>query len=158
MQSAKTAEADTQASTSAPGRAAESPWVIPGRGWWQIARRVGRRFMNENLGLVAAGVGFYSLLALFPAIVALVTLRRGLFEPVLGDLLQARAPRASTLIARSNLNPGHGLSLQVDPAGTERHKHPAALQLAQDVRSPWRPRLDSQAGSSLLRRVQRAYQ
>ncbi|MEA1052121.1 YihY/virulence factor BrkB family protein [Lamprobacter modestohalophilus] len=98
MQSAKTAEADTQASTSAPGRAAESPWVIPGRGWWQIARRVGRRFMNENLGLVAAGVGFYSLLALFPAIVALVTIYDLVFDvsqiqsqfDALGGLLPAQ--------------------------------------------------------------------
>ncbi|WP_462320976.1 YihY/virulence factor BrkB family protein [Halochromatium sp.] len=73
MQSATTAEAGTEASPPTPGRAAESPLVIPGRGWWQIARRVVGRYIKENLGLVAAGVGFYSLLALFPAIAALVT-------------------------------------------------------------------------------------
>jgi membrane protein len=56
-----------------PGRDAGSPLRIPGLGWWQIGRRVIRRLMQENLGLVAAGVGFYSLLGLFPAIAALVT-------------------------------------------------------------------------------------
>lgn len=65
----------------APGREADSPLVIPGRGWWQITRRVLRRFMQDNLGLVAAGVGFYSLLALFPAIAALVTTYDLVFDP-----------------------------------------------------------------------------
>ena len=81
-----------------PGREAESPLVISGRGWWQIARRVARRFMQENLGLVAAGVGFYSLLGLFPAIAALVTTYDMAFDPAqiqsqfdaLGGLLPAQ--------------------------------------------------------------------
>jgi membrane protein len=63
------------------GRDAKSPLAIPGRGWWRIGRRVLRRFMQENLGLVAAGVGFYSLLGLFPAIAALVTTYDLAFDP-----------------------------------------------------------------------------
>ncbi|WPL16545.1 ribonuclease BN/unknown domain fusion protein [Thiorhodovibrio winogradskyi] len=65
----------------APGRETESPMKIPLRGWWQIARRVFSRFASENLGLVAAGVGFYSLLGLFPAIAALVTTYDLVFDP-----------------------------------------------------------------------------
>lgn len=79
MQASTTAKRSTD--DLAPGREAESPLVISGRGWWQIARRVLRRFMQENLGLVAAGVGFYSLLALFPAIAALVTTYDMAFDP-----------------------------------------------------------------------------
>jgi membrane protein len=98
MHSAKTAEADTHAIASAPGRAAESPLVIPARGWSQITRRVVRRYIKENLGLVAAGVGFYSLLALFPAIAALVTIYDLVFDvsqiqsqfDALGNLLPAQ--------------------------------------------------------------------
>jgi membrane protein len=56
-----------------PGRDAESPLDIPSRGWWRIGQRVIGRYLDENLRLVAAGVAFYSLLGLFPAIAALVT-------------------------------------------------------------------------------------
>jgi len=66
---------------AAPGHDAASPLAIPSRGWWHIARRVVRRFTQENLGLVAAGVGFYSLLGLFPAIAALVTMYDLIFDP-----------------------------------------------------------------------------
>lgn len=47
-------------------------------GWAEIGRRVWRAMGEDNLLLVAAGVGFYLLLALFPALTAFVTLY-GLF-------------------------------------------------------------------------------
>lgn len=64
-----------------PGRDAESPLGIPTRGWWRIGQRVIGRYLDENLGLVAAGVAFYSLLGLFPAIAALVTTYDLAFDP-----------------------------------------------------------------------------
>lgn len=63
------------------GRQAESPLEIPVSGWWRILVRAAGRFGEENLGLVAAGVGFYSLLGLFPAIAALVTTYGLVFDP-----------------------------------------------------------------------------
>ncbi|WP_295882848.1 YihY/virulence factor BrkB family protein [uncultured Thiohalocapsa sp.] len=81
MQAGTPAHTGDTAGGFAPGRDAISPMVMPGRGWWQILRRVLRRFMQENLGLVAAGVGFYSLLGLFPAIAALVTTYDLIFDP-----------------------------------------------------------------------------
>lgn len=98
MHASTTAVARSTEDNTGPGRKAESPLVISGRGWWQIARRVVRRFMQENLGLVAAGVGFYSLIALFPAIAALVTTYDMAFDPAqiqtqfdaLGGLLPAQ--------------------------------------------------------------------
>jgi len=63
------------------GREAESPVQIPLSGWWRVLVRASRRFGEENLGLVAAGVGFYSLLGLFPAIAALVTTYSLVFDP-----------------------------------------------------------------------------
>ncbi|NBC14220.1 MAG: YihY family inner membrane protein [Gammaproteobacteria bacterium] len=80
-------EADSSAGPAGPvarsgaGRDAGSPLGIPHRGWWQVAVRVVQRFMQESLGLVAAGVGFYSLLGLFPAIAALVTTYDLVFDP-----------------------------------------------------------------------------
>src|SRR5271166_1297127 len=60
------------------GRRASSPWAIPWRGWKEILWRTYEKINDNRLMAVAAGVVFYSLLALFPAITALVSLY-GLF-------------------------------------------------------------------------------
>jgi len=60
------------------GRDAETPAEIPARGWKDIAWRVYDGLQNDRVLLVAAGVTFYALLALFPATAALVSLY-GLF-------------------------------------------------------------------------------
>lgn len=56
------------------GRGASSPLEIPAPGWWDIARRVFDEIGNDRILAVAAGVTFYGLLAVFPAIAALVSL------------------------------------------------------------------------------------
>jgi membrane protein len=60
------------------GRDAETPAQIPAKGWKDIAWRVYEGIQNDRVLLVAAGVTFYALLALFPATAALVSLY-GLF-------------------------------------------------------------------------------
>ena len=60
------------------GREAEAPSQISARGWADILRRVWKDTSKKNLSLVAAGVTYYLLLALFPALAALVSLY-GLF-------------------------------------------------------------------------------
>jgi membrane protein len=60
------------------GRDAQKPSEIPAKGWWDIAWRVYEGVGEDRLLLVAAGVTFYGLLALFPATAALVSLY-GLF-------------------------------------------------------------------------------
>jgi len=55
------------------GRSALSPLDIPASGWRDIAWRVYAEIGNDRLLAVAAGVVFYGLLALFPAITALVS-------------------------------------------------------------------------------------
>lgn len=60
------------------GRDAERPSHIPLIGWWDILKRVVLRVGPSQLGLIAAGVAFYALLAVFPAIAALMALA-GLF-------------------------------------------------------------------------------
>lgn len=55
------------------GRNAMSPVDIPINGWRDIAWRVCAGIGNDRLLAVAAGVVFYGLLALFPAITALVS-------------------------------------------------------------------------------------
>ena len=65
-------------SPNARGRSAEAPSEIPAKGWIDIAWRVLEGFQSDRVMLVAAGVTFYALLALFPAIAAVVSLY-GLF-------------------------------------------------------------------------------
>ena len=63
------------------GRAANDPTDIPAPGWRDIAVRIYQEFLNDRVLSVAAGVTFYTLLSLAPAIAALVTCY-GLFADV----------------------------------------------------------------------------
>jgi membrane protein len=60
------------------GRGADAPWQIPWRGWKDILWRTYHQIGEHRLLAVAAGVVFYGLLALFPALTAMVSLY-GLF-------------------------------------------------------------------------------
>ncbi len=64
-----------------PGRKAERPQDIPPRGWQSILLRVKDRIARENISIIAAGVAFYSFLAIPSALTALVTLYGLLFNP-----------------------------------------------------------------------------
>ncbi|GLS44643.1 YihY/virulence factor BrkB family protein [Methylobacterium brachythecii] len=55
------------------GRAAKDPTEIQAPGWKDIAFRVFQEFNKDRVLSVAAGVTFYTLLSLFPAVAALVT-------------------------------------------------------------------------------------
>jgi membrane protein len=59
------------------GRDAISPWAIPLAGWKEIAGRTWRQTWIDNVGLVAAGVAFYSFLALVP-LLGLIVMAYGL--------------------------------------------------------------------------------
>ena len=60
------------------GRTADRPEQIPARGWWDILKRTFQQFSEDRLLTEAAGITFYALLALFPAVGALVSIY-GLF-------------------------------------------------------------------------------
>lgn len=54
---------------------------MPARGWWQIVRRAWSEAKSDQVPLLAAGVAFYSFLAMFPATIAAVTLYGLLADP-----------------------------------------------------------------------------
>jgi membrane protein len=60
------------------GRDAERPTEIPKRGWKDVLVRTWTEMKRDNVSLLAAGVAFYGLLALVPALVAAVSIY-GLF-------------------------------------------------------------------------------
>ncbi|EAQ03248.1 Ribonuclease BN family protein [Pseudooceanicola batsensis HTCC2597] len=56
------------------GQMARTPRAIPAAGWKDILLRVWAEMGRDHIGLIGAGVAFYGLLALFPAITALMAL------------------------------------------------------------------------------------
>lgn len=65
----------------ARGRDAETPAQIPKTGWIDVVMRVKDEVADDRVSLLAAGVAFYGLLALFPAISAVMALGGLLLEP-----------------------------------------------------------------------------
>jgi membrane protein len=65
----------------AAGRDAERPGEIPPRGWLAILKRVKAEVKEDNVTLLAAGVAFYAMLAIFPAIIAVVTVYGMVADP-----------------------------------------------------------------------------
>jgi membrane protein len=63
-----------RASELGRGRHAKSPAHIPWQGWKDIFWRTYREIQSDRLLAVAAGVAFYALLALFPAVTAGVSI------------------------------------------------------------------------------------
>src|SRR5271166_1970229 len=63
------------------GRRATAPWEIPWAGWKDILWRVYASVNDNRLLAVAAGVVFYSLLAIFPAVAAFVSLYGLIADP-----------------------------------------------------------------------------
>ncbi len=65
----------------AKGRSAHSPWKIPPSGWKDVALRTWGESSKDNVGLVAAGVAFYSFLAIVPLLGAIVLIYGLVAEP-----------------------------------------------------------------------------
>ncbi|WP_299046445.1 YihY/virulence factor BrkB family protein [uncultured Tateyamaria sp.] len=63
------------------GRNAHTPRNITGKGWLDVAARVWSGIGDLHLGLLAAGVAFYGLLSLFPAISAGVAITGIVYDP-----------------------------------------------------------------------------
>ena len=84
------------------GRAADSPAEIPAKGWKDIVFRTWKEFRDDEIPMIAAGVAFFTLLALFPGIGAFVALY-GLFADV--------AEAQKDVQALSSVLPGGALTL-----------------------------------------------
>jgi membrane protein len=57
-----------------PGREAQTPVQIPTRGWVQVVKRAWAEARVDNVPILAGGVAFAAFLALFPALIAALTL------------------------------------------------------------------------------------
>ena len=89
------------------GRSAITPSEIPWPGWKDILLRVYRRVTRDRIMLIAAGVTFYLILAIFPAISALVSVYGLFFDPktMVGhlNLIAGVAPGGAIDVLRQQL-------------------------------------------------------
>lgn len=76
------------------GRRADEPTQIGWAGWWQIAKRSWAESKEDQVGLIAAGVAFYLLLAFVPLVGAVVLAWGLLADPAnVADTLSSLAER-----------------------------------------------------------------
>jgi membrane protein len=87
------------------GRQAEVPQQIPPKGWMAIAKRTGKEVKADQVPLLAAGVAFYTLLSLFPAIIAGVSIYGLVADPEtvrdqIDRLTQMLSPETATILSQ----------------------------------------------------------
>jgi membrane protein len=108
------------------GRHADWPSEIPARGWWDIVKRVWTRLGEDKVSMMASSVAFYSLLSLFPALTALISLYGLIADPaqvesfltsmrgILPDeALQIIASQTQELLSAGSRNLGLGLAISL---------------------------------------------
>jgi membrane protein len=105
-----------------PGRGRDARGVteIPRKGWFDIVKRVIGEVGRDSIMLIAAGVAFYGLLALFPAVAATMAIAALVAEPdqivtQLEGLSEAVPPDVADLVLNQAVelagSQGGGLSL-----------------------------------------------
>src|SRR5215216_601640 len=87
------------------GQGADTPQEIPAKGWKDIAKRTAKEVKADQVPLLAAGVAFYTLLALFPAIIAGVSIYGLVADPQtvrdqINRLAQSLSPETAKLIGQ----------------------------------------------------------
>lgn len=98
------------------GATADDPSDIPSRGWRQILQRTKAEITDDRVTLMAAGMAFYAMLALFPALAAAITIWGLVADPAqvqrtIADAAQALPSGAADLL-------GEQMSRIADTSGT----------------------------------------
>ncbi len=72
---------DQPPQTDGRGHSAAAPSQIPKAGWWSILKRVYGSLSSKNISILAAGVAFYAMLSIFPALAAVIAIYGLLADP-----------------------------------------------------------------------------
>src|SRR5690242_5364174 len=65
---------DAPSEQTLPGVHAEKPTQIPLEGWKQIVKRAWAENKADNMPIIAGGVAFFGFLAIFPALIAVISI------------------------------------------------------------------------------------
>lgn len=95
------------------GRDAEVPTDIPRRGWMDVLVRVRAEARRDNVGILAAGVAFFAMLAIVPAAAAVVAIYGLVSDPAdvqrqIVDALDAAPAEVRELVAQQLSNVAEG--------------------------------------------------
>src|SRR5829696_1701899 len=87
------------------GRTADVPQEIPPTGWLAIAKRTAKEVKADQVPLLSAGVAFYALLSLFPAIIAGVSIYGLVADPTtvrdqIAQLTKVLSPETADLVGQ----------------------------------------------------------
>mgnify|MGYP000933922264 CR=1 FL=1 len=82
------------------GRDAEVPTDIPGRGWIDVLARVRAESKRDNVGILAAGVAFFAMLAIVPAAAAVVAVG-GDLDPAHRETAKQPSPAAHRSVEKT---------------------------------------------------------
>lgn len=107
-------DVDHRRNDGPPGREADNPARIPPRGWLQVVKRAWAEGKDDNVPILAGGVAFFAFLALFPAMIAALTLYGLVADPAqvaaqVNDLAAA-LPETARPIITDQLNAVAGSS------------------------------------------------
>ncbi|WP_425093462.1 YihY/virulence factor BrkB family protein [Tropicimonas sp. S265A] len=97
-------DTNSLSSSNSVGLRASRPSEIPPRGLGQVAGRIVQRLGETRLSLIAAGIAFFGLLAIFPALTALVAVAGLILTPdavatQLGPMIDALPPAAAEIVS-----------------------------------------------------------
>src|SRR5204863_3534751 len=100
--------------TSGNGRAPDSPTGLGAGSWWGVLKRTVREFRADNLTDWAAALTYYGILAIFPALLALVSILgligHSAIQPLINNLGAVAPGPAKTILtgALQNLQKSQG--------------------------------------------------
>jgi membrane protein len=83
------------------GRQADTPQEIPAQGWKDIAKRTMKSIKEDQVPLLSAGVAYYTLLALFPAAIAGVSIYGLVANP---DTVRNQIDQLTKMLSPSTAN------------------------------------------------------
>lgn len=95
---------ETGESEAALGRQADTPDEIPAKGWKSVLKRTKQQVKEDNVSILSAGVAYYLLLALAPALAAVLSIYGLVREPAdaaktIGNLSSSLPADAQQLVA-----------------------------------------------------------
>ena len=90
--------------SAAKGANASAPSRISASGWKEILLRVKTEISRDHISVVAAGVAFYALLSIFPAIAALISIAGLILDPA---QIAAQLDTVMAMLPESAAGAGH---------------------------------------------------
>jgi membrane protein len=96
-------------SAGRPRGQAPVPTQIRPRGWWPVTRRAFKESSADDVGILAGGIAYFSFLAIFPALIAAISLYGLVADPATivppeGEGLLSALPQEAQTLLRDQLN------------------------------------------------------